>query len=104
VIGSFPGRPPNAVRRGAESRRSRASPDYELTELNRSNRGVHIAGRPANAADQLYSEKEAARIWGVAPRTLRAWRKAQLIECTHTPTGRIRYTLDQILAGKAKPR
>jgi DNA-binding transcriptional MerR regulator len=53
-----------------------------------------------NDADRLRSEKEAARLWGVAPRTLRAWRKAGLIDCTYTPTGRVRYTLDQILAGK----
>jgi DNA-binding transcriptional MerR regulator len=53
-----------------------------------------------NGADHLYSEKQAARIWGYSPRTLRAWRKAQLIEYIRTPTGRVRYTLDQIMAGK----
>jgi len=63
-----------------------------------------MAGRVNGGAEQMYNEKEAARIWGVAPRTLRAWRAAQLIECTYTPTGRVRYTLDQILAGKAVPR
>lgn len=57
-----------------------------------------------NAAEQLYSEKEAARIWGVAPRTLRAWRSAKLIECTYTPTGRVRYSLEQILVGKLRGR
>lgn len=59
--------------------------------------------RGLNDADRLYSEKEAARIWGVAPRTLRSWRSANLIEWTRTPTGRVRYTLDQILAGKLRP-
>jgi DNA-binding transcriptional MerR regulator len=53
-----------------------------------------------SSSEQLYSEKQAARIWGYSPRTLRAWRKAELIEFTRTPTGRVRYTLDQILAGK----
>lgn len=48
----------------------------------------------------LYNEKEAARIWGCSPRTLRAWRKANLMECILTPTGRVRYTLDQILSVK----
>jgi DNA-binding transcriptional MerR regulator len=56
--------------------------------------------RPLNDAERLRTEKEAARIWGVQPRTVRAWRAAGLIECTYTPTGRVRYTLDQILAGK----
>lgn len=55
---------------------------------------------PLNGAEQLYSEKEAARIWGYSPRTLRAWRKLGLIQFTTSPTGRIRYTLDQILAGR----
>jgi DNA-binding transcriptional MerR regulator len=57
-----------------------------------------------NDADRMRSEKEAARLWGVSPRTLRAWRKAGLIEWTRTPTGRVRYTLDQIVAGPLKPR
>jgi predicted site-specific integrase-resolvase len=56
------------------------------------------------SAGQLYNEKQAARIWGVAPRTVRAWRKDGLIECTRTPTGRVRFTLDQILAGQVRPR
>lgn len=45
-----------------------------------------------------YDEKAAARILGVAPRTLRAWRKAGKISHHRTPGGRVRYTLDQLLA------
>lgn len=55
-------------------------------------------------SEQLYNEKQAARIWGVAPRTVRAWRAAKLIQCTYTPTGRVRYTLDQLLAGRVQSR
>ena len=45
-----------------------------------------------------YDEKAAARILGLAPRTLRRWRKAGLIGHYLTPTGRVRYSVDDLLA------
>ncbi|QCB42283.1 MerR family transcriptional regulator [Sphingomonas sp. PAMC26645] len=45
-----------------------------------------------------FDEKQAARILGIAPRTLRAWRVAGRIGHTRTPTGRVRYSTDQLLA------
>ncbi len=50
-------------------------------------------------ADALFGfdEKAAARIIGIAPRTLRAWRKAGKVGHYLTPGGRIRYTMDQLL-------
>lgn len=44
-----------------------------------------------------FDEKAAARILGLAPRTLRRWRKAGLIGHYLTPTGRVRYSLDDLL-------
>jgi DNA-binding transcriptional MerR regulator len=46
---------------------------------------------------QWYDEKAAARIIGVSPRTLRAWRKDGKVSYHRTPGGRVRYTLDQML-------
>ena len=45
-----------------------------------------------------FDEKQAARILGIAPRTLRAWRMAGKIGHCRTPTGRVRYSTDQLLA------
>lgn len=45
-----------------------------------------------------FDEKQAARILGIAPRTLRAWRVAGRIGHSRTPTGRVRYSTDQLLA------
>ena len=44
-----------------------------------------------------FDEKAAARIIGISPRTLRAWRKAGKVGHHLTPGGRIRYTMDQLL-------
>ncbi|GAA4222210.1 hypothetical protein GCM10022253_30180 [Sphingomonas endophytica] len=44
-----------------------------------------------------FDEKAAARILGISPRTLRAWRKAGKVDHYVTPGGRIRYTMDQLL-------
>jgi len=44
-----------------------------------------------------YDEKTAARILGVAPRTLRAWRVAGKVSHHRTPGGRVRYTMDQLI-------
>lgn len=49
---------------------------------------------------QWYDEKAAARILGVAPRTLRAWRTDGKVAHYRTPGGRVRYSLDQLLALK----
>ncbi|GGB26835.1 hypothetical protein GCM10011380_15500 [Sphingomonas metalli] len=45
-----------------------------------------------------FDEKAASRILGIAPRTLRRWRMAGLVSHYRTPTGRIRYTTDDLLA------
>lgn len=47
---------------------------------------------------EWYDEKSAARILRVAPRTLRAWRQAGKVGFHRTPGGRVRFTLDQLLA------
>ena len=44
-----------------------------------------------------YDEKAAARILAVSPKTLSRWRKAGMVSHYRTPTGRIRYTLDDLL-------
>ncbi len=44
-----------------------------------------------------FDEKAAARILGVAPKTLSRWRKAGMVSHYRTPTGRIRYTVDDLL-------
>jgi predicted site-specific integrase-resolvase len=44
-----------------------------------------------------YDEKTAARILGVAPRTLRAWRCEGKISYHRLPGGRIRYSMDQLV-------
>lgn len=55
-----------------------------------------------------YDEKAAARILGVAPRTLRAWRMKGLVGFHRTPTGRVRFTLDQLVdvqrSGRVNPK
>ena len=50
-------------------------------------------------ADQaeFLSEKAAARILDISPRTLRSWRKQGLIGFCRLPSGTIRYTLDDLL-------
>lgn len=45
-----------------------------------------------------FDEKAAARILGVSPKTLSRWRKAGMVSHYRTPTGRIRYTTDDLLA------
>ncbi|MCB2076061.1 MAG: MerR family transcriptional regulator [Novosphingobium sp.] len=47
--------------------------------------------------DKLFDEKTAARNVGMSPRTLRRWRKSGRIDYYLTPTGRVRYSLDQLL-------
>ena len=44
-----------------------------------------------------YDEKAASRILGISPKTLGRWRKASLVSYYRTPTGRIRYTMDDLL-------
>jgi len=44
-----------------------------------------------------YDEKGAAFILEVSPRTLRNYRKMGAIEQYRTPTGRIRYTMEQLI-------
>ncbi|WP_394648897.1 helix-turn-helix domain-containing protein [uncultured Sphingomonas sp.] len=44
-----------------------------------------------------FDEKAAARILGIAPRTLRSWRKGGKVAHHVTPGGRVRYTMDQLL-------
>ncbi len=44
-----------------------------------------------------YDEKAAARILAISPKTLSRWRKAGLVSHFRTPTGRIRYKLDDLL-------
>lgn len=51
-----------------------------------------------------YDEKAAARILGVTPKTLSRWRKAGLVGHYRTPTGRIRYRLDDLLAVQRQGR
>lgn len=48
-------------------------------------------------ADDFYDEKAAARILTVHPRTLRRMRKQRKLEYYRTPSGRIRYRLDDLL-------
>ncbi len=45
-----------------------------------------------------HTEKQAAHVLGVAPRTLRRWRKSGLIMFYELPGGRIRYSTEQIAA------
>lgn len=45
-----------------------------------------------------FDEKAAARVLGVSPKTLSRWRKAGMVSHYRTPTGRIRYTVDDLLA------
>lgn len=44
-----------------------------------------------------FDEKAAARILGIAPRTLRAWLKGGKVAHHLTPGGRVRYTMEQLL-------
>lgn len=43
-----------------------------------------------------FTEPQAARIMGVAPRTLRRWRKAGAVGYSLTPGGRILYTTEDL--------
>lgn len=45
-----------------------------------------------------FDKKAAARILGISPKTLSRWRKAGMVSHYRTPTGRIRYTTDDLLA------
>lgn len=51
-----------------------------------------------------YDERQAARILGVDPRTLRKWRGDGVIGFHRLPGGRIRYTADQLVAFKLATR
>lgn len=51
----------------------------------------------ANTTVDFYDEKQAARIADVHPRTLRRWREKGLVACYRTPTGRVRYRLEDLL-------
>lgn len=44
-----------------------------------------------------FDEKAAARILCVSPKTLGRWRKAGMVSHYRTPTGRVRYTMDDLL-------
>lgn len=57
-------------------------------------------------ADALfeYDEKAAARILGVAPRTLRSWRVAGNVSHHRTPGGRVRYTMEDLLELQRRSR
>lgn len=56
------------------------------------------------AFEEGYDEKTAARIFNVTPRTMRAWRAAELIDFIRTPTGRIRYLTSHIMAARLPNR
>ncbi|WP_353955627.1 MerR family transcriptional regulator [uncultured Sphingomonas sp.] len=49
------------------------------------------------AAVHDFDEKAAARILCVSPKTLSRWRKAGMVSHYRTPTGRVRYTMDDLL-------
>jgi DNA-binding transcriptional MerR regulator len=51
-----------------------------------------------------YDEKAAARILGIAPRTLRAWRVGGKVSHHRTPGGRVRYTMDDLLELQRRSR
>lgn len=56
-------------------------------------------------ADGLdHSEAQAARILGVSARTLQRWRLAGRIGHYRTPGGRIRYSVEQLVAFRASCR
>jgi DNA-binding transcriptional MerR regulator len=52
----------------------------------------------------FFDEKAAARIAEVHPRTMRRWRERGLVTCYRTPTGRIRYRLDDLLVAVSQQR
>lgn len=52
----------------------------------------------------FFDEKAAARIAEVHPRTLRRWRERGLVAWYRTPTGRIRYRLEDLLAAVEQER
>jgi DNA-binding transcriptional MerR regulator len=52
----------------------------------------------------FYDEKAAARIAEVHPRTLRRWRVQGLVASYRTPTGRVRYRLEDLVAAVATVR
>ena len=54
--------------------------------------------------EELYTEKAAARIAGVHPRTIRRWRQLHWIDHVVLPSGGIRYTFDQITKPLTPPR
>ena len=58
----------------------------------------------ASAPFDLFDEKAAARIAEVHPRTLRRWRERGLIACYQTPTGRIRYKLEDLMIAVSEQR
>lgn len=45
----------------------------------------------------LLKEKEAARVLGVHPRTLRRWREDRRVAFLRTPTGAVRFRLEDLL-------
>lgn len=51
-----------------------------------------------------FTEDQAARILGVSGKTLSRWRRAGHIEHHRTPTGRIRYSVDQLAAFRERCR
>ncbi|WP_267380521.1 MULTISPECIES: helix-turn-helix domain-containing protein [unclassified Sphingomonas] len=51
-----------------------------------------------------FDEKAAARILSIAPKTLSRWRKAGMVSHYRTPTGRVRYTMDDLIAVQRRGR
>lgn len=56
------------------------------------------------ASPDFFDEKAAARIAEVHPRTLRRWRERGMIAWYRTPTGRIRYRIEDLLAAIEQER
>lgn len=63
--------------------------------MKKSETGGLVGG--CTVADDFYDEKAAARILTVHPRTLRRMRKQRKLDYYRTPSGRIRYRLDDLL-------
>lgn len=51
-----------------------------------------------------FDEKAAARILEVHPRTLRRWRQRGLVACSRTPTGRVRYRIEDLMQATRSER
>ncbi|PTD20428.1 MerR family transcriptional regulator [Sphingomonas fennica] len=51
-----------------------------------------------------YHEPEAARILGVAPRTLRRWRQNGAVSYSLTPGGRVRYSDEDLRQLRSRMR